>query len=197
MVQWGAAIGRMHAARRNYAHPESIHSRPQWDQERNYVRIQNNLDRHDGKMRAWFRRLDPWLKALPKSGSDYGLIHADVHHGNFHVNDRDEVTVFDFDDCHYHWFAYDIAVPIFSLTHALARKGAKFDWSRLSAAFWTGLSSENQYSAACIEAVDRFVEFRSLVMYYWCASNLGRADLDDKSREWMEKTMTYCLELAF
>ena len=60
-----------------------------------------------------------WLDSLPKDDDCYGLIHADIHQGNFFVDENDNITIFDFDDCHYHWFAYDLAVPLFGLAISL------------------------------------------------------------------------------
>ena len=40
----------------------------------------------------------------------YGLIHNDFNDGNFTVDyDNGDITVFDFDDCCYFWFIYDLA----------------------------------------------------------------------------------------
>lgn len=50
------------------------------------------------------------LHALPKDADSYGLIHNDFNDGNFTVDyDNDNITAFDFDDCCYFWFMYDIA----------------------------------------------------------------------------------------
>jgi len=40
------------------------------------------------------------------------LIHTDVHAGNFFVDDG-RITVFDFDDSSYQWFASDIAIALY------------------------------------------------------------------------------------
>ena len=50
------------------------------------------------------------LHALPKNVDSYGLIHNDFNDGNFTVDyDNGDITVFDFDDCCYFWFMYDMA----------------------------------------------------------------------------------------
>jgi Ser/Thr protein kinase RdoA (MazF antagonist) len=52
------------------------------------------------------------LKQLPRTPEDYGVIHADLHPHNFCFADG-RITVFDFDNCEYAWFAKDIAVIVF------------------------------------------------------------------------------------
>ena len=52
------------------------------------------------------------LRTLPRTSDSYGLIHADLHMHNFCFDDG-KITVFDFDNAEYAWFAKDIAVILF------------------------------------------------------------------------------------
>ena len=52
----------------------------------------------------------PSCAPCPKIADSYGLIHNDFNDGNFTVDyDNGDITVFDFDDCCYFWFMYDLA----------------------------------------------------------------------------------------
>ncbi len=46
-----------------------------------------------------------------------GLIHADLHFGNLVFNKKD-IALIDFDDSGFGFFAYDLAIPIVSVTHS-------------------------------------------------------------------------------
>ncbi len=48
----------------------------------------------------WNCMLD-YLRTLPKGIDEYGLIHQDLHGGNFFVDDAGNMTIFDFDDSQY------------------------------------------------------------------------------------------------
>lgn len=48
--------------------------------------------------------------ALPRDGTQYGLIHGDPHRGNVAVTEDGRVTLFDFDHGGFGWRAYDLAV---------------------------------------------------------------------------------------
>ena len=48
------------------------------------------------------------LAKLDQAPEVYGLIHSDAHAGNY-VNDGGILTFFDFDDCLYTWYGYDVA----------------------------------------------------------------------------------------
>jgi Ser/Thr protein kinase RdoA (MazF antagonist) len=54
------------------------------------------------------------LAGLPKGREVYGLIHADLHFGNFFVEPQGgTITLIDFDDCAYGWYAMDLAMLLF------------------------------------------------------------------------------------
>jgi len=40
---------------------------------------------------------------------DYGICHGDFHPANYHISERNEITIYDFDSCCIAYFAYDIA----------------------------------------------------------------------------------------
>ena len=47
---------------------------------------------------------------LPKNKSGYGLVHFDFSDGNYHIDmDTGAITVFDFDNCLYCWYMFDLA----------------------------------------------------------------------------------------
>ena len=50
-----------------------------------------------------------WLRSLSRN-RNFGLIHADLHGRNLLMDGGCNLTIIDFDDCCYGWFAYDIAV---------------------------------------------------------------------------------------
>jgi Ser/Thr protein kinase RdoA (MazF antagonist) len=71
------------------------------------ARVQRRLPLvHDKKICALWEE----LRSLPKDRDSYGLIRGDFNDGNFTVDFRNgDITVFDFDDCGYFWFIYELA----------------------------------------------------------------------------------------
>ncbi len=53
------------------------------------------------------------VKAIAQTPAIYGMIHGDYWPGNY-FTDGDNTWVFDFDDCSYGYFIYDIATPLTS-----------------------------------------------------------------------------------
>lgn len=188
---WGRTLGRLHAATRTYAPSPAIERRPQWKEERNYLHIQRSVKNSDGVIWDRFQELDAWLTRLPKDEA-YGLIHADLHHGNFFVGGDGGFTLFDFDDCQYHWFAYDIAVPIYYVRYALERHRLDQTWEQLNDTFWRGYLSANTLSRFWIESIPRFLLYRHFVVLYWSLANLENPTLDVKSKEWLKNAVAHC-----
>ena len=60
-----------------------------------------------------YKALCAHLRGLPKETQSYGLIHQDAHGSNLVVDDAGRLTLFDFDECAYSWFANDIAIALF------------------------------------------------------------------------------------
>jgi Ser/Thr protein kinase RdoA (MazF antagonist) len=56
------------------------------------------------------------IRALPTAGNAYGIIHGDLHCGNFFFAGEDEPILFDFDHGGYGWRVYDLAACQSSLT---------------------------------------------------------------------------------
>jgi Ser/Thr protein kinase RdoA (MazF antagonist) len=48
------------------------------------------------------------LNALDKKPGTYGIIHGDLHPGNVHFTETDQITLFDFDHCAFGWRAHDL-----------------------------------------------------------------------------------------
>ncbi|MGI5899847.1 MAG: phosphotransferase enzyme family protein [Christensenellales bacterium] len=104
------------------------------------------------------------IAALPRDRESFGVIHGDLHQGNFFA-DGDEVSIIDFGDSIYGWFALDIAI---SLCHALwwDRKGeAGYDYTNaIIENFIKGYVTANELSSFWISTIPLFMKYRHLCM---------------------------------
>ncbi|MGE3728822.1 MAG: phosphotransferase enzyme family protein [Candidatus Sericytochromatia bacterium] len=104
----GALAAQMHL--RAHILPESLYlARPDWVPSF-FLHRQSELDA------AWFWRAVEKtqfaLSLLPIEPACFGLIHGDIHSGNFLLQ-ADQVWLFDFDDCHRGWFNQDLALILY------------------------------------------------------------------------------------
>ena len=71
----------------------------------------NNLlpDEYSELKSAIASRLDAF-RSLPQDKNSYGLVHFDFSDGNYHIDmTTGALTVFDFDNCLYCWYMFDLA----------------------------------------------------------------------------------------
>lgn len=94
------------------------------------------------------------------SGPDrFGLIHSDLHLGNIMHSD-DELTIIDFDDAGYGWFAHEIAVAL--------HPGVGESWfGSAREAFLEGYCSVYEMGSDEIGSIDLFLAIRSLMIVGW------------------------------
>ena len=104
----GRAVGLFHARARSYQPPPGM-ERPHWDQSENCFNAGESIA--DPLLAQ--RRAEAFaaVQALPRDPQGYGLIHADLHGGNFMLEvESGRITLLDFDDCAFGWYAMDIAM---------------------------------------------------------------------------------------
>lgn len=182
--RYGRLIGRMHALSKDYEPAHPAWRRGEWD------------DPHNVDVLAWVPDDQPlvkergaallaYLRSLPKDGQSYGLIHQDAHGGNFFVDGNGRITLFDFDDCAYGWFAYDIAMVLFyAVTNHADPQGfmAQF-WPH----FWRGYCQENDLDPVWLSELPAFFKLREIDLYAVINRSFDVSDLKDT---WVARFMT-------
>lgn len=185
----GTSIGKMHAIAKGYT-PGAELDRPHWEAGR-------NLFNHPLKNEPWLEerqtRLLEQIRALPRPADAYGLIHCDLHFGNFFVDlPSQTITLIDFDDSARGWFVMDIAVLLFDIL-VLYRGEDKDEYARnFLRLFLTGYLSQNPLAAFWLEQLPLFLKLLEINVYDMVAKHYP--DTDD---EWVQKFMPgrrECLE---
>ena len=103
----GKALGAIHRLSRQY---RPVHRRPAFFDQYNMESIGRLIpDCYAELKQAIARRLEAY-RTLPMDGDAYGLVHFDFCDGNYHVDMiTGEITAFDFDNCVYCWYMFDLA----------------------------------------------------------------------------------------
>lgn len=117
--------------------------------------------------RAVLDRLDSalWLRLAEYGAAPdrFGLIHADMRLGNLLVDGKD-VTLIDFDDCGFCWFAYDFAAAIsFHETNPAI--------PALKAAWTEGYTAVRGLTAEDLAVLDAMVMLRRMALLAWIGSH--------------------------
>ncbi len=163
--KWGRVLGRMHALAKGYAPRNPLYRRAQWFEDDLVVNAEKYIPGQDTILEK-YRNLTDYLHTLPRDQDSYGLIHADCTDVNFFVHDG-EITVFDLDDCQYHWFLYDIAVILFDTLPWLPHHG--MDKEGFGCYFWRhfmrGYGLENALDPSWLSQLSHFLRLREMNLY--------------------------------
>jgi Ser/Thr protein kinase RdoA (MazF antagonist) len=182
----GSTVGRMHAIAKSY---EPIHSalrRPKWDDSGNCFNPMGLLDESQAAILQRRREVLDHVETLPKSEDSYGLIHADLHFGNVIMDETSgAITIIDFDDCCYGWYAMDIAMTLFDMM--VVRDPADRDAFALEFldALLDGYRKENPMDSYWIGQLPHFLKLLEIGVYSQVYRDCDPGDSDS----WVGKFM--------
>lgn len=173
----GRILGRMHALTKEYQPSRPEIRRPEWEEETCGF-AGRHLPPSEQVAVARFDELVARVATLPRDREAYGLVHTDVHRGNFYLQGQDEVTLFDFDDCQYSWFVDDIAMALF---YAVPHDCVGEENLGLARAFFShlmrGYRQENWLAPHWFSQIPAFLKLREIAVY--AAIHAGFDDLNN------------------
>jgi Ser/Thr protein kinase RdoA (MazF antagonist) len=158
---YGQVIGRIHALTKDYTPSQPSWRREEWDAPGN-LDIEKWMPPSETTALQKFQELMTHLETLPKDRDSYGLIHQDAHGGNFFVH-QGQITLFDFDDCVYGWFIYDIAMVLFYA--AMFKEDMSAYTLRFMRDFLHGYSLENELDPIWLEELPYFMKLREIDLF--------------------------------
>ena len=114
------------------------------------------------------------IKKLPKSTSNYGLIHGDLWLENILVDNDLNLTMIDFQDCEKHFYIFDLAVPVYSaIEYSFVGNGNIVDYENsITKAIIDGYQEENDLPTEMIDQLPLFIKLKEIFEYslmhmYW------------------------------
>lgn len=165
---WGETMGSIHRLTKSYNPGDLELKREVWRP----AEI-NNPHLHSGKYRVLLsklRSIEEQLSSLPREKDSYGLIHYDFHPYNFLI-DHKKITVFDFDDSLYGWFAMDIGV---AATHAVWWGSDDSAWQSKNEfakhfldEFLKGYIKQNHMEQEWLQQIPLFMNYRNISSFFW------------------------------
>ncbi|CAM3055420.1 phosphotransferase [Paenibacillus sediminis] len=180
--RWGKLLGKMHATAKKYEAPDLAIKRPEWS--KNNPDIHNIKNHMPSEMIAnKYSELLTALTTLDRHDDLFGLIHNDFHQGNFFVHDS-QITVFDFDDSAYYWFASDIAVSFYhAYWQGTSVHPNRKDFSeQFMKSFLEGYSKENNITKEMVSQIPLFLKMREIFLYVLFLRNWDPNHLQDWQR---------------
>jgi amicoumacin kinase len=121
------ALGFLAAQLHNQAHAlpkQQYLARPNWDIETK-TNIWAKLPNQAMWAKKYYQICLGQLQSLPCEKSNFGLIHGDIHTGNFLIHEN-QPHLFDFDDAHRGWFNQDLALILYYILGGIEKAEADF-----------------------------------------------------------------------
>lgn len=182
--RYGKLMGRIHALSRTYMPGNPAWRRSEWDDPNN-LNVEQWLPPSEAIAAQKFRQIKAHLDALPRSAESYGLIHQDAHSGNFFVDDEGRFTLFDFDDCVYSWYIYDVAMVVFYMTIVAQDPLAVMrDFMPL---FWRGYQREMPLDPVWLAEIPHFMKLREVDLYAMLYRSFGDLQIAAEDNPWIER----------
>jgi Ser/Thr protein kinase RdoA (MazF antagonist) len=174
----GRLVGRMNALAKTFEPSAKRCRRPDWYAElAGFAR--KNLPPSEKITVEKYDAMIEEMKQLPVDRESFGMVHQDVHTGNFHIYDG-RLTLFDFGDCQYAWFIYDIAMALFyavPIAHAdeAVRTRAAMEFLE---PFLRGYFAENNLDKKWGKTIPLFLKLREIDLYAAIHRSLDLDHLD-------------------
>ncbi|TKC18459.1 phosphotransferase enzyme family protein [Robertmurraya kyonggiensis] len=180
--KWGQTIGKMHQVTKGYVVGENLVKRPSWEEEDIHF-VDKYVPTDEQLIIQNANELLLEIQKLDQNIDNYGLIHTDIHSGNFFY-DGENIHVFDFDDCCYHWFCSDIAIPLYySVLYGFpqGKKEVRNDFANIFFnAFLSGYKSENVLPSGWEKQVPLFLRLRDVALYSVLHKKISPEDRTEK-----------------
>ena len=163
---YGKVIGKFHKLTKSYVPSEGIKERFVWYEDQVLVEAKKYLKEEDMRMIDILKELMDDIKKIPVTNDNFGLIHTDVHMGNFFITEDHKFTVFDFDDASYQYFISDIAIVLYYLTWFTDPESDRLKYANFFMAnFMDGYNTENKLSKEDFLTIDKFLKLREILIY--------------------------------
>ena len=180
---WGKEIGKMH--RISMGKHVSV-KRQRWDAG-DLLQFDRYLSkRKDARIIIEGKRLIKEIQTFHETGKTFGLIHSDVHHGNFHY-DGNAIHLFDFDDAMYHYYVSDIAIPVYYAvwnkcgTESLAERSSFA--TEFLRSFLKGYREEVDVSNEWLQTLPYFLRLRDFELYSVFNKKFDLTKINDEEKK--------------
>ena len=162
--KWGRIVGQMNRLAKTFKPTKPAWKRFEWHED-NSLRVNRHIPSSQPGVIEKCNDLIKRMLAWPVDHDSYGIIHSDMHHSNFVVDDG-RITAFDFDDCHYGFFGFDIMIPLFYVMrdHRIGSENTDFA-KRFFTEFLKGYREENSIDGRWIKRIPDFMMLRELDLY--------------------------------
>jgi Ser/Thr protein kinase RdoA (MazF antagonist) len=176
-LNYGRLIGSMHTLAKTYTPSNLAWKRYAWDAPENYT-SDRQLPEAEKTIREKNQAVFDHVRSLPRDTESYGMIHQDAHTGNLFVDENYTMTLFDFDDCVYGYFIYDIAMVLFYIAGWGGDDIPGFT-GRFMPVFFQGYREHNHLDPLWLKETPHFLKLREIDLFAAILYTMGEDPQED------------------
>jgi Ser/Thr protein kinase RdoA (MazF antagonist) len=167
LFEWGKYAGKMHRLSKTFR-PSLSFTRPQWINTIDFFDLENPPPSQE-KVCLKFQEQIEKINGINQD-KNFGLVHNDFLEDNFYLFNH-QLTVFDFEDFGYNFFANDMAIPLFYpvVFNMWEPEEQKKYADYFLIHFLEGYRNENPIEPSTLEMIPLFLKIREMdnySMYY-------------------------------
>ncbi|MFT4417023.1 phosphotransferase enzyme family protein [Fredinandcohnia humi] len=169
---WGKTLGKLHFLSKTYKPLDGTIKKQEWNQGLLFTDSTEALS--EIVAQKWGKFISE-IEGFPKERQSYGMIHNDLHQKNFYIKDG-EIVLFDFGDCEYNWFIYDIAIVLYHVVETIDEKNVqgRIDFARVFlSSFLQGYNTENKLDEYWLSKIPFFLNYRQIFSYIYFVNFLS------------------------
>lgn len=182
-LNYGRLLGRMHALAKTYTPSNLAWQRYTWDSPENNI-PDRQLQPADEHIRRKYEALREHLRSLPRDTASYGMIHQDAHLSNLFVDTDLTLTLFDFDDCVYGHFIYDLAMVLFYMVLWGHPDPSAFT-GQFMPVFLRGYREHHQLDQHWLQELPHFLKLREIDLFAAILYTQGETPTEPWSARYM------------
>lgn len=187
----GTLIAKMHEISK--VHPHHF-QREAWSQERGIRHALLGMkESKEIELIHLMEKSLSWMNQLPQTKEYYGLIHADLGAMNLFYGEDESISIIDFDDSCYHFFMFDLAIALSSITSRMNYLQPEEEWLRN---LTEGYQSIRTLSDEEISWIPKLCHFASLRLFFWIEHHLSLGTFHDTALDHVLSTRKRARERA-
>lgn len=156
----GTLTGKLHRIGQEYQEKPSLDYK-HWNEIPEYYAYKH-LPKDNRNLTALHQKAVDLICTFPISKQTYGLIHYDIHHGNYLLTP--ELQLFDFEMACKSWYINDVATVLYyAAGHSKSRTNLDFE-SFFLKHFWDAYQKEYDLSSTEKEKIPIFLLYRDLML---------------------------------
>lgn len=177
---WGKTLGKLHSLSKTYISIDENIKKQDWNTGLLFTKNIEGISRVVSD--KWYTLIN-YIDKLPKDINSYGMIHNDLHHKNFYLHNK-EIVLFDFGDCEYNWFVYDIAIVLYHAIQTIDEsdtQGRKDFACLFIHSFLQGYFTENNLDKYWLSKIPFFLDYRQIFSYIYFINFLSEEQKNNEN----------------